>query len=360
MKKSGRSNSIKRQLAHSWKAIALVTVLGALGFGSRLVELIPVAPPSPEIKQLADATTMTPEAQQVFYRQKPTIQPKTAFKKSCQQLNKLGEGQLLLGCFISNGKSGKIVIQSIQDARFNGMMEAIAAHEMLHAAYSRLSSSERDALTPRLKKAARRVTDRHLVKILKKYEDGADSERYVNELHSHLGTELGDLGDAELEQHYRRYFADRQQVVALANSSQAVLRALDEKGDRLNGEIDTLEASLKSNKIDLKAMRLNLDDRRQTLDTLYANLRQVQARAEQTSPQDGSLPALIDQFEQLKVNHNQQVREYNAQLEDFQNRVDRFNQQVTDYKQKIKAYNDVNHEERALLSELDASPEMKK
>lgn len=360
MKKSGRSGLIQRKLTNAWKVVVLVALVVGLRYGSQLAELIPVSPSSPAIKQLADATTMTPEAQQVFYRQNPTIQPKADFFKSCQKLGKLSEGQLLLGCYISNGQSGKIAIQSITDARFKGMMEAIAAHEMLHAAYNRLSSSERDALTPRLKTASRRVSDRHLVKILKKYEDGADSERYVNELHSHLGTELGDLGDAQLEQHYRRYFVDRQQVVALANSSQAVLRKLDEQGDRLNGEIDTLEASLKSDKLDLKSMRQNLDDRRQTLDTLYANLRQVQAQAEQTNPQDGSLPALIDQFEQLKANHNQQVREYNAQLEDFQNRVNRFNQQVMDYKQKVKAYNDVNHEERALLSELDASPEMKK
>jgi hypothetical protein len=359
MKKSGQPGSIKSQLTHSWKAIALVAVLGALGFGSRLAELIPVGPPSPEIKQLADATTMTPEAQQVFYRQKPTIQPKAAFKESCQQLDKLSEGQLLLGCYISNGRSGKIVIQSIQDARFNGMMEAIAAHEMLHAAYSRLSPSERDALTPRLKKAARRVTDRHLAKILKKYED-ADSERFINELHSHLGTELEDLGDAELEQHYRRYFADRQQVVALAKNSQAVLRKLDEQGDQLNAEIDTLEANLKSNKLEIKAMRQNLDDRRQNLDTLHANLLQFQTQAEQTNRQDSNLPALIEQFEQMKSNHNQQVREYNAQLQEFQDRVDRFNQQVTDYKQKIRAYNDINHEERSLLSELDSNLDAKK
>jgi hypothetical protein len=343
MKKSGRPGSIKRQLTHSWKTIALVAVLGALGLGSRLAELIPVDPPSPEIKQLADATTMTPEAQQVFYRQKPTIQPKADFFKSCQPLGKLDEGQLLLGCYVSDGQSGKIVIQSIQDARFNGMMEAIAAHEMLHAAYSQLSLSERDALAPRLKQAAHRVTDRHLAKILKKYEE-TDSERFINELHSHLGTELDDLGDAELEQHYRRYFADRHQVVALAKNSQAVLRKLDEQGDRLNSEIDTLEARLKSDKIEIKTMRQNLDDRRQNLDTLHANLLQFQVQAEQTDRQGRGLPARIEQFEQMQSNHNQQVREYNEQLQQFQDRVDQFNQQVADYKQKVKAYNDLNQD----------------
>jgi hypothetical protein len=134
MKNSGRPDSFKHKLTNSLKIIALVAIVGALKFGSQLAELIPVDPPSPEIKQLADATTMTPEAQQVFYRQRPTIQPKADFFKSCRQLSKVSEGQLLLGCYISDGQSGNIYIQSVVDARFNGMMEAIAAHEMLHAA----------------------------------------------------------------------------------------------------------------------------------------------------------------------------------------------------------------------------------
>jgi hypothetical protein len=69
MKKSGRSGRIQRKLTNAWKIIVLVALVIGLRYGSQLVELIPVSPSSPAIKQLADATTMTPEAQQVFYRQ---------------------------------------------------------------------------------------------------------------------------------------------------------------------------------------------------------------------------------------------------------------------------------------------------
>jgi uncharacterized coiled-coil DUF342 family protein len=359
MKFFRQSSRTRGKKNNPWKIIALGAALIALRFGSQIADWIPVAPLSPEIKQLAHATTMTPEAQQIFYRQAPTIQPKEAFLKSCEQLGKLEEGQFLLGCYISNGQSGKIVIQSISDVRFNGTMEVAAAHEMLHAAYSRLSLSERDALAPRLIKAARRVTDRRLAKVLKKYEN-TDSTLFVNELHSHLGAELGDLDNPELEQHYRRYFADRRRVVALSQESQAALHNLDDQSDQLKAEIDTLEASLKSTKAELKVMQQDLADRRQNMGTLRANLSQFQAQVEQTDRQDNRWPDIIAQFEEMKSHHNQQVREYNERVQQLQDQVAQFNQQVSPYKQKVRAYNDINDEKHSLLAELDSSTQVKK
>jgi hypothetical protein len=358
MKKLGRTRSAKGKLINSWKFIALVAVFGALRFGPQLVDWLPVEPTSHDIKKLADATTMTSEAQQVFYKQTPTIQPKSNFLKDCHKLDKLDEDQLLLGCYVSDGQSGKIVIESIPDARFKGMMELIAAHEMLHAAYRRLSQSERDALAPRLKKAAHRVTDRHLAKVLKKYED-TNSDRFVNELHSHLGTELNDLGDAELEQHYRRYFVDRHRVVAFAQQSNAARNKLDDRGDQLKVEVDTLELNLKSAKQDLKAMQQNLADQRQNLDMLHANVIQLREQAEQTDRQDSNWLNAIAQFEQMKSRYNQQVQEYNVQIQQSQNQADQFNRQVDRYNQKVKAYNEIAHEQRSLLAELDSRPKSK-
>jgi uncharacterized phage infection (PIP) family protein YhgE len=355
MKKLGRTRTTKGKSIKSWKIIALVAVIGALRFGPQLVDSLPVKPPSREIKQLADATTMTSEAQHIFYKQTPTIQPKSTFLKDCQKLDKLDEDQLLLGCYISDGQSGKIVIESITDSRFKGMMESIAAHEMLHAAYHQLSQSERDALAPRLKKAAHRVTNRHLAKVLKKYEE-TNSTRFVNELHSHLGTELDDLGDAELEQHYRRYFVDRHRVAAFAQQSQAVMNKLDDQSDQLNSELDTLEANLKSAKQDLKAMQQNLADRRQNLDTLYANVIQLREQSEQIDRQDSNWLNAIAQFEEMKSRYNQQVQEYNVQIQQSQNQADQFNRQVDHFNRKVKAYNEIAHEKRSFLAELDSRP----
>jgi hypothetical protein len=338
-----------------WLPIAVGVV--AVKFSPQLFDwLIKVEPPSPEVAQLALAATMTEEAQQLFYRQTPIIQPKQAFFQSCQEPGKSDESQIMLGCYRSIGSSGNIFIQAITDARFDGLMDVIAAHEMLHVAYHRrLSQSERDWLAPRLKQAAHRVQDRHLLAVLKQYET-TDTERYINELHSHLGTELDDLGDVQLEEYYRRFFSDRHRVVAFSEQSQVALRKLDAQNDQLNGEILSLEANLKTGKEDLKTDELKLESGKQNLDTLRANLNDFRAQVEQSYRQGQGSATLDDQFEQRRLTFNQQVLDYQEQVNQYQGKVDRYNQQVDRYKQQVSAYNKIMGEKRLLLGELSPKP----
>jgi hypothetical protein len=341
-----------------WLPIAVGVV--AVKFSPQLFDwLIKVEPPSPEVAQLALAATMTEEAQQLFYRQTPIIQPKQAFFQSCQEPGKSDESQIMLGCYRSSGSSGNIFIQAITDTRFDGLMDVIAAHEMLHVAYHRrLSQSERDWLAPRLKQAAHRVQDRHLLAVLKQYET-TDTERYVNELHSHLGTELDDLGDAKLEEYYRRFFSDRHRVVAFAEQSQVALRKLDAQNDQLNGEILSLEANLKTGKEGLRTDELTLASGKQNLDTLRANLNDFRAQVEQAYRQGQGSAALDDQFEQKRLIFNQQVLDYQEQVNQYQGKVDRYNQQVDRYKQQVSVYNKIMGEKRLLLGELSPKPLVK-
>jgi hypothetical protein len=340
-----------------WVWLPFAVGIVAIKFSPQLFDwLIKVEPPSLEVAQLARAATMTEEAQQLFYRQTPIIQPKQAFFQSCQEPGKSDESQIMLGCYRSSGGSGNIFIQAITDARFDGLMDVIAAHEMLHVAYHRLlSQSERDWLAPRLKQAAHRVQDRHLLAVLKQYET-TDTERYVNELHSHLGTELDDFGDVQLEDYYRRYFADRHRVVAFSEQSQVALRKLDAQNDQLNVDILTLEANLKTGKEDLKADELSLASGKQNLDTLRANLTDFKAQAEQSYRQGKGSSTLDGQFEQMRSNLNQQVLDYKEQVKQYQDKVDLFNQQLDYYKRQVNAYNKIIREKRSLLGELRSKP----
>jgi hypothetical protein len=346
------------QLLGRWQnsaKIVLVVAIGIFVFRPQIADWFKVSPPSEAVAQLATATTMTDDAQQIFYRQDPKIKPKPAFFQSCQKSGKLEEGLVAFGCYLSNGRTGKIFIQSVSDNRFQGIMEVAAAHEMLHAVYMRLSQAERDDLAPRLKTAARRVKDRRLLSVLQKYEK-TDEALYVNELHSHLGTELGDLADPVLEQHYQKYFRDRQQVVALAQQSQATLRKLDRQAEQLKAEITDLETSLKSTKQTLKADEQALESAQQNLDTLQANLISFKEQAEQRYREGTGSPTLVTEFEQMRSNYNEQVREHNIQVEQYQTQFAEFKAQVDRYKQKVNAYNAVAREERSLFAELEANP----
>jgi 23S rRNA maturation mini-RNase III len=337
-------------------------LLGFFAFGVPIVlQELPLwlNPPSPQIVQLATATAMTEDAQKIFYRQQPKIEPKATFAQSCSKVSHGSEELIALGCFRSMSRgsqivSGEIFIQSIVDSRFQGIMETTAAHEMLHAVYARLSSSERANLTPRLEAALQFVKDTRLISVLKQYKE-RDIELYHNELHSHLGTELANLGDEALEQHYRRYFTDRTQVVALAKQSQTAFRELDTKAQTLKAEIDKLEINLKDAKQALKNSEQSLSRGQQDLESMKDSLMNLKAEAEAASS-SSAFGSMAQRFESSKASFNAQVNSFNAQTQNYQGEVDAFNEQVDIYKKTVAEYNAIAKEERSLLGELSATP----
>jgi phage shock protein A len=200
-----------------------------------------------------------------------------------------------------------------------------------------------------------------LLSLLQQYE-ASDPNLYVNELHSHLGVELSDLGDPQLEQHYRKYFHDRQQVVALAERSQDTLNQLEAQAKQLQPEIERLETSLKEEANLIGQISNELKTRAQNLDGMQSDLMNLKQQAEQSISQ-GDL-SLVFEFEQAQSFYNAEVNDYNRQVQENQDRVARFNRQVESYEQKIDAYNQLVQTERSILSTLeidrsvDALPEV--
>jgi hypothetical protein len=308
---------------------------------------LPPRPTSPAVEQLALATTMTRSAQRLFYHQNPTIEPQATFVSSC----KVPDKGIMLGCYSRRGKIGKIVIQSVTDPRLRGVMEVTAAHEMLHAAYEKLSQPERDRLTPRLIKAIEFVQDQRLLNVLRDYKK-RDFALYANELHSHLGTELRNLADPVLEQHYRQYFSDRPHVAAFAEQSGAPLKQLDQKADGLKPEIDQLEVDLKQEKQALDDSEAGLKASASNLTALESQLNQTKASAENALARGESNIDRVAQFEQEKAEFNRQVGLHNDRVQLEKDQVAQFNQKVDLYKQKVTAYNQVGKDERQLLDSL--------
>jgi phage shock protein A len=333
----------------------LLLILGSYyTLGSSEVGFWPTTykPSSPEIAALAIATTMTEDAQQLFYKQEPEIAPKSQFHSLCSKVQRNVEETVLLGCFTSDGYRGKIIIQSVTDSRLEGTMEVVAAHELLHAVYQKLSRREREDLEPRLAKAAKQVKDSFLLPVIESYREG-DVDIYHNELHSYLGTELDDLGDPELEKHYQKYFSDRLQVVELSKRSRSTLTDLDSQAGELVPEIDRLETQLQQEESTLKTMADDLDYRANRLNELKSSLLSLQRQAEDALRNGDS--SLVSQFESAQENFNAEVREYNYQVESHRNRVTQFNQDYEVYRQKIQSYNQLNQNKRDILDTLKPS-----
>ncbi|MEM9136588.1 MAG: hypothetical protein AAGB01_04470 [Cyanobacteria bacterium P01_F01_bin.42] len=329
----------------------LVLVLGYLVFGSPENGLFrsTYRPSSPEIEALAVATTMTPDAQQLFYRQKPQVASKENFHSLCNKVERNREKTVLLGCFTSNGYRGNIVIQSITDSRLEGTMEVVAAHELLHAAYQKLSRKERKALAPKLEQAAERVDDSFLSPVIEAYQQG-DRQTYRNELHSYLGTELANLGDPSLEAYYQKYFSDRQAIIAFSKRSRQELRKIEAQAEKLADEIDGLEARLKSEESSLQSLANDLDYRAQNLEQMRLELLSLQRQAESALLRGQR--GVVDQFKRAQERFNSEVRFYNRQVESQQERVARFNQDFERYRQKIQTYNQLNQDKNEIIAPL--------
>src|SRR5690606_11618218 len=130
---------------------------------------------------------------------------------------------LVLGCYSQQ----RIYIFDVQDERLNGVKEVTAAHEMLHAAYDRLSSGERERVDTLINEAFRSIENERIRDAAQNYEsDGHGTLN--NELHSILGTEAADLPE-ELEEYYSRYFDDRSHIVSIAESYEAVFIEIQEQ-----------------------------------------------------------------------------------------------------------------------------------
>jgi DNA repair exonuclease SbcCD ATPase subunit len=337
-----------------WFVGLLVIPLLLVANQHMLAEWFDFAPPptSPAIQRLAEQSLMTPVAQRLFYRQYPTIESKATFLEQC----KVPDQSIMLGCFVRRGRTGKIVVQKITDPRLQGTMEVTAAHEMLHAAYERLSQSTREDLGKRLTKAADRVQDTRLKRVLDDYQ-AKDLALYYNELHSHLGTELGSLGDAKLEQHYQRYFSDRRRLVALAQRSGSILKQLDDQAAQLKPKIEQLEAELQQLETQIKRSEVGLKESHQDLADLEAELSATKVSAEAAfRAQSVQAYQLAGQFEQQKAQFNQQVGQHNDRAEIQQNRITSFNAKVKDYKKMISEYNKVARESHNILDSLASQP----
>jgi cell division protein FtsB len=190
--------------------------------------------PSPDdIVAIADATGMSDDGRLIFLASTPAVEDADTFNADCQV-----EAEGTLGCFDGDD----IYIYEVTDPRLQGTIEVTAAHEMLHAAYQRLSREDRAAVDALVAQAVADLPEDDPV-----FLDMASypASQFPDEWHSRLGTEFADLPPA-LEAHYDRYFDDRSLVLALDAQSTALLDELAAQLDALAAEVDALDAEVKA------------------------------------------------------------------------------------------------------------------
>lgn len=251
---------------------------------------------------LADVTTMTDQARHDFYVNHPSVEDKAAFNSHCP--NNGGEQTIILGCYIPPQRG--IYIYGVSDPQLKGVEEVTAAHEMLHSAYDRLSTRDRNHINSLLQDFYDHdLHDKRVLDTIASYKKTEPND-LQNEMHSIFGTEVATLPPA-LEAYYQQYFTNRAAVVGFAaryqqafTSRQALINTYDEQLKTLKVEIDTSQATL-----DQQAT--NLDNRRRQLSQMS------------TSDPNG----------------------YNAQVDNFNAQIASYNALIASTKAKISRYNDL-------------------
>jgi len=305
--------------------LGLITILLVVGWLNRYAlfdwwRLRGYQPPQ-RIVELADHTTMTTKGRHIFYANHPELDDKAAFNQHCT----VNEQSIVLGCYVpGNG----IFVYDVTDSRLNGVHEVTAAHEMLHAAYERLSSTEKkriDTLTANV--FAETQSDR-LKATIKSYQD-RDPSVVPNELHSILGTEVEDVGP-ELEAYYKQYFTDRLTIVKYSNAYEAAFQERKDKVVDYDQRLTVLKQQIDQDSASLDDQHNELTAERQHLDDLLAQ---------------------------------KQYADYNAGVPDYNNKVKTYNATVTTVRSLIDQYNklvaernSVALEENELVKAIDSRP----
>ena len=276
------------------------------------------------VAKLVEEVQFSERGDFLFRATQAKLDDPNSFNRHCQKKDKQS---IVLGCYLG---PQQIYIYDVNDNRLNGVKQVTAAHEMLHAAYDRLTISDRKKINRQIEAALPSVlqSSTDLAERLKIYEKTEPGERY-NELHSILGSEAEQL-PYELENYYKQYFKDRRIITAFATAYGKVFNDLKKNQDALVAELGALNA-------EISALSQDYNSR---LESLNGDIDSFNARASMRGGFDSepefnavrnNLLAMRDQLETQRDLINQKISYY----QEKQKELEALNVQVEDLNSKL-------------------------
>lgn len=267
-----------------------------------------------QVYRLQEMVNFTDFGKNIFLEAKPVIIPNPAFSESCNR----HDGVSSLGCY----DGSTIRIFQVKEARLEGLMASTAAHEMLHAAYKKLSRDEKENIDKLLLRVVSEITDKEILNRFQEYRK-QDPQVLPSEYHSIVGTEILSL-PLELENHYRQYFKNRKALVALSQS--------------FYDELNHRKKSIAATDSELEKMREGIE----------SQMKALKAR-------QGQLDAIKRGFEKKNSTHSREdVEDYNRRVEKFNKELQELRRQTTTFNQMAKERNLKAIESRKIYDSLDS------
>ena len=285
--------------------------------------------PSSSIAALAERSGMSDEGKFYFYVTHPKLESATEFNDDCRQDESVNP---VLGCYVST--TDTIHIYNVTNNNLDGIREVTAAHEMLHAAYARLSAPKRQELTGQLTEVYERTKTPELEQRMAFYSSQGGEDTVVSELYAILPTELTNIG-SDLEAHYQTYFADRQKVVQLHASYSRAFESLAQEIKTLSSELESKRKDIENKEAaleaDVKTMNNKIESfNERALNGGFTSQDEFDAERAPLVTQQAELTARRQAIEQVVQEYNQNV----ARLNDLGVKMEELTQSI-DSMQKL-------------------------
>lgn len=276
------------------------------------VQLRGYTPPA-AVVDLAAKDTMSNYARRLFYVNHPQLVGDSAtFRADCT----LAEQTIVLGCYHPNQRG--VFVYNVQDPRLAGIIEVTSAHEMLHAAYDRLSSSDKKNIDKMLQDYYKNnLKDQRILDTIEDYKKTEPND-VVNEMHSIFATEIANL-PTPLDNYYKRYFVNRAAVVGFSQNYENEFTSRSSKADQYIKQLDALKAKISAEESALRVQSDNINAEQARLDLLKAS---------------------------------NQIEQYNAGVASYNASIDAYNAGIAGYKHDINNYNSLLEQYNAVAGEL--------
>ena len=272
--------------------------------------------PTEAVTTIVNRDQMTDGGKFLFYASHPSIEDRSAFNQACERKE---SGTAILGCY----SNARIYLYNVTDEKLDGIKEVTAAHEMLHAVYERLSSSEKKKINALIDTEYEKLkSNPDYAERMAFYERTEPGER-DNELHSIIGTEVLSIS-SELEAHYAKYFHDRSKIVGYYDAYNSAFMSLAKQAKDLSSQLDSINAQIKvasqQYNIDVKALNADIDSFNQRATSggfdsqaAFATKRQaLLSRVDSVSAEREAINTLINNYNTLSTQYNGIVTQSNS------------------------------------------------
>ena len=259
--------------------------------------------PPAAVQQLADQTTMLPYTQHLFYLNRPSLLSSVnSFRRYCPE----NKDVIVLGCY--HPDQNGIYLYQVKDPELSGVTQVTAAHEVLHAVYARLSSSDRARLDQQLNDYYKHGLPDGRVKDEIKIYQKTEPNDVLDEMSCTFGTEVADL-PAPLEAYYKHYFSNRSAIVAYEQQYEGVFTARQDKIKQDDQQLAAMKQQIDSQQTALQSEQDQLDTAQNQLNALLTSGRS-------------------DQYNAGASFYNSQVSVYNNKVSSLKNHINQYNQLV--------------------------------